>query len=50
MIRKKSIQFDADSKALRLGESTRARMAVPDGKSLKMTKKCAAVASGFFKK
>jgi len=50
MIQRKNIQFDADPKALKLGESTRARMDVPGAEVLKQTKKCATVASGFFKK
>lgn len=50
MIRKKNVQFEVDPKTLKSGEATRARMDVPDEKILKQTKKCTAVASGFFMK
>jgi hypothetical protein len=50
LIRKKNVQFEVAPKDLKSGESTRARMDVPDARILKQTKKCTAVASGFFMK
>jgi hypothetical protein len=50
MIKKKNVQFDPVPRTLKRGEATRARMDVPDEKILQQTRKCTAVASGFFKK
>jgi hypothetical protein len=50
MVNKQNLSFDPEPKGLKRGESTRARLTLPDEEILKKTKRCAAVPTGFFQK
>jgi len=50
MVNKQNLNFDPEPKGLKRGESTRARLTLPDEDVLKKTKRCAAVPTGFFQK